>query len=379
MKSVFFLNLNVLTLRKIKFMKTKLFTITLAFISVNALAQITVTDSDVISVGDIVYQAVDTIPSNLITIGNSGSNQIWDFSSLQNMQVDIIEAISPVGTPYESIHPNANICVEIDDGLMYLNKSSAGLEMIGYGNVPLNTLMLPLPLVYGLNQQSGPNTMMDSVFDNAAGLFDNSLAPIISANPLFNQVDSLKIKVVTTSDFNVDAWGDITIPMGTYDALRMKVEETNTTEFFTYCSASGIGGSWFSAENFFPIETETINRYQWWSNDPTVKFMLAELEMDSVNNSVEFVTFLTDAQALAVNDLLSNSVSVFPNPTSDKIIIDTDFNNCNYELVDVKGSAITSDNFNYSTEIDLSKNAKGIYFLKLKIQNEIITKKIIID
>ena len=107
--------------------------------------------------------------------------------------------------------------------------------------------------------------------------------------------------------------------------------------------------------------------------------MLAELEMDSVNNGVEFVTFLTDAQALAVNDLLSNSVSVFPNPTSDKIIIDTEFNNCNYELVDVKGSVITSDNFNYSTEIDLSKNAKGIYFLKLKSQNEIITKKIIID
>jgi hypothetical protein len=358
-------------------MKTKLFTITLAFISVNVLAQITVTDSDIISVGDIVYQAVDTMPSNLITIGNSGSNQTWDFSSLQNMQVDIIEAVSPVGTTYEGTHPNANICVEIDDELMYLNKSSAGLEIIGYGNVPLNRLMIPLPLVYGLNQQSGPNTVMDSVFSNM--FLPDSLAPFIGANPSFNQIDSLKVKVVTTSNFNVDAWGDITIPMGTYDALRMKVEETNTTEFFTYCSASGIGGSWFSAPNFFPIETETINRYQWWSNDPTVKFMLAELEMDSLNNSVEFVTFLTDAQALAVNDLLSNSVSVFPNPTSDKIIIDTDFNNCNYELVDGKGSIITSDNFNYSTEIDLSKNAKGIYFLKLKIQNEIITKKIIID
>jgi hypothetical protein len=360
-------------------MKTKLFTIALAFISVNALAQITVTDSDIISVGDIVYQAVDTMPSNLITTGNSGPNQTWDFSSLQNMEVDIIEVISPIGSPYENIHPDANMCVEIDDELMYLDKSSTGLEMVGYGDIPLNMLMIPLPLVYALSQQNGPNTIMDSVFDNAAGLFDNSLAPIISSNPSFNQIDSLKIKVVNTSDFNVDAWGSVTIPMGTYDALRLKVEETNITEFFTYCSVSGTGGSWFSAQNFLPIETETVNRYQWWSNDPSVKFMIAELEMDSLNNNVEFVTFLTETQTSVVTDLLYNSISVFPNPTSDKIIVNTDLKNCNYELVDVKGSVITSDNFNYSTEIDLSKSAKGIYFLKLKSQNEIITKKIIIE
>jgi hypothetical protein len=359
-------------------MKTKLFTIALAFISVNALAQITVTDSDIISVGDIVYQAVDSMPSNSITIGNSGSNQTWDFSSLQVMEVDVIEAISPVGTPYESIHPNANICAEIDDELMYLNKSSTGLEMVGYGDIPLNMLMIPLPLVYGSSQQSGPNTNMQ-VFPNFG--IPDSLAPLISLNPAYDQLDSIKINAVITSEFNVDAWGNVTIPLGTFDALRLKVEETTITDYYAYCSSSlGLGGGWYSVPaQLAPSETEIANRYQWWSNDPSAKFMLAELEMDSLNNSVEFVTFLTETQTTVVNDLLSNSVSVFPNPTSDKIIVNTDLNNCNYELVDVKGSVITSDNFNYSTEIDLSKNAKGIYFLRLKSQNEIITKKIVIE
>jgi len=51
--------------------------------------------------------------------------------------------------------------------------------------------------------------------------------------------------------------------------------------------------------------------------------------MDSLSNNVEYVIFLTDNQTTAVNDL--------------------------------------------------SKNAKEIYFLKLKSQNEIITKKIIIE
>jgi hypothetical protein len=359
-------------------MKTKLFTIALAFISVNALAQITVTESDIISVGDIVYQAVDSMPSNSIAVGNSGANQTWDFSSLQNMELDIIEVISPVGTPYENIHPEANMCVEIDNELMYLDKSSTGLEMVGYGDIPLNMLMIPLPLVYGLSQQSGPNTNMQ-VFPNFG--IPDSLAPFISLNPAYDQLDSIKINAVITSEFNVDAWGNVTIPLGSFDALRLKVEETTITDYYAYCSSSlGLGGGWYSVPaQIAPSETEIANRYQWWSNDPSVKFMLAELEMDSLSNNVEFVTFLTETQTSVVTDLLSNSISVFPNPTSDKIIVNTDLKNCNYELVDVKGKVITSDNFNYSTEIDLSKNAKGIYFLKLKSQNEIITKKIIIE
>ena len=301
-------------------MKTKLFTIALAFISVNALAQITVTDSDIVSIGDIVYQAVDSLPSNSINAGNSGANQNWDFSSLQEMEVDIIEVISPVGTPYENIHPDANVCVEIDDELMYLNKSSTGLEMVGYGDIPLNMLMIPLPLVYGLSQQSGPNTVMDSVFSNM--FLPDSLAPFISLNPAYDQVDSLKITAVITSEFNVDAWGNVTIPLGTFDALRLKVEETTTTDFYAYCSSSlGLGGGWYSVPaQLFPSETEISNRYQWWSNDPSAKFMLAELEMDSLSNNVEFVTFLTENQTTSVHILPNISVNVYPNPTLETIL-----------------------------------------------------------
>jgi len=358
-------------------MKTQLFSIALAFISLNALAQITVTHSNIISVGDIIYQAVDSMPSNSITIGNSGSNQTWDFSSLQDMEIDIIEVISPVGTAYENLHPDANMCVEIDDELMYLDKSSTGLEMVGYGNVPLNVVMIPLPLVYGLSQQIGPNTIMDSVFDNSAGLFDNSLAPIISANPLFNQVDSLKIKVVATSDFNVDAWGNVTIPLGTYDALRLKVEETNTTEFFAYCSASGIGGSWFSAQNFFPIETETVNRYQWWSNDPSVKFMLAELEMDSLSNNVEFATFLTENQAASAHILPSISVDVYPNPTLETITISTSINNSEFVVSDINGKVLSNEKFSKTSNFNFSDYPKGVYFVKVISGDNVVSKKIV--
>ena len=358
-------------------MKTQLFTIALAFISVNALAQITVTDSDIISVGDIVYQAVDSIPSNSIAVGNSGANQTWDFSSLQNMEIDIVEVISPFGTPYENIHPDANMCVEIDDELMYLNKSSTGLEMVGYGDIPLNMLMIPLPLVYGLSQQSGPNTVMDSVFSNM--FLPDSLAPFISLNPAYDQVDSLKITAVITSEFNVDAWGNVTIPLGTFDALRLKVEETTTTDFYAYCSSSlGLGGGWYSVPaQLFPSETEISNRYQWWSNDPSAKFMLAELEMDSLSNNVEFVTFLTENQTTSVHILPNISVNVYPNPTLETITISTSINNSEFVVSDINGKVLSNERFSKTSQFNFSEYPSGVYFIKVISEDNVVTKKIV--
>ena len=170
-------------------MKIKIFVITLAFFSMNMSAQITVTDTDVISIGDLVGQATDTMPASAIFVGNSGANQSWDFSSLEETEIETFDVISPVGTIYESIHPDANLCIDMDDEILYLNKSSNGVVMVGYENLPVNTLLIPLPLTYNLTQQDGPNTVFDSVFYNP-GFVDNSLAPAISLNPFHNQLDS---------------------------------------------------------------------------------------------------------------------------------------------------------------------------------------------
>ena len=134
-------------------MKINIFVISLAFLSMNMSAQISVVDSDIISVGDVIYQALDTMPSSSISVGNSGANQFWDFSSLQETEVEIINVISPVGTIYESIHPNANICVEKDNEILYINKSSSGVVMVGLEDLSINTLLLPLPLTYNLTYQ----------------------------------------------------------------------------------------------------------------------------------------------------------------------------------------------------------------------------------
>jgi hypothetical protein len=356
-------------------MKTKLFTIALAFISLNALAQITVTDNDIMDIGDVITQANDSLPSSLISIGNSGVNQFWDFSSLQEMEIETIEVVSPVGTLYGSMYPNANICVEDNGDLLYLNKTSSGVEMIGFGDLPVNVLLIPLPLIYNLTHQDGPNIIMDSVLVNN-GLFDNSLAPVISLNPLHDQVDSLKINATITSNFNVDAWGNVTIPLGDYDALRLKIEETTTTQFSVYCSVGGLAGGWFSAETFFPIETEIANRYQWWSNNPMFDFMLVELEVDSLGN-VEFATFLTENPATSAHILPNISVDVYPNPTLEIITISTSINNSEFVVSDINGKVLSKEKFSKTSQFNFSEYPSGVYFVKVISGENVVSKKIV--
>lgn len=356
-------------------MKTKLFTIALAFISLNALAQITVTDNDIMDIGDVITQANDSLPSSLISIGNSGVNQFWDFSSLQEMEIETIEVVSPVGTLYGSMYPNANICVEDNGDLLYLHKTSSGVEMIGFGDLPVNVLLIPLPLIYNLTHQDGPNIIMDSVLVNN-GLFDNSLAPVISLNPLHDQVDSLKINATITSNFNVDAWGNVTIPLGDYDALRLKIEETTTTQFSVYCSVGGLAGGWFSAETFFPIETEIANRYQWWSNNPMFDFMLVELEVDSLGN-VEFATFLTENPVTSAHILPNISVDVYPNPTLETITISTSINNSEFVVSDINGKILSKERFSKTSQFNFSEYPSGVYFVKVISGENVVSKKII--
>ena len=70
------------------------------------------------------------------------------------------------------------------------------------------------------------------------------------------------------------------------------------------------------------------------------------------------------------------SLSIYPNPTSDIIFIQTGFENISSAIYDINGRQILSTS---KDQIDLSGVANGIYFIKVKELNsgDVITKKII--
>ena len=74
----------------------------------------------------------------------------------------------------------------------------------------------------------------------------------------------------------------------------------------------------------------------------------------------------------------NNSLLIYPNPTNGKFSVKAD-DICEIELLNIVGQCVaTYDVDDDSYEIDMSGLETGIYFVNVKTENEIITKKIIL-
>ena len=362
-------------------MKTRLFTIALVFIGFNSLAQITVADTDIIDVGDNIYEAEDAVSASAIQIGASGANQNWDFSNLQEDNLKIIQHVSPSLTAFGFMHPTSNICTIDDNEYIYMNKSSTGVEMVGFDDLPLLNpiLVLPLPLTYPMQHSTGAILALDDVFENS--FIDDSLAMLITFGAA-HTIDSIKLQVTLESFYNVDGWGNVIMPMGTFAALRLYVSATNTQTYSIYCTDTTMqgGSGWYPApQQLLPTGTETDYFYQWWSNDPAVKFALVNIDVDEYGYNDGGIQFLT-TNPTSIEERDDLEVSVYPIPTSDQLIIESKSNDLvDLTLLDVMGKLVFSDKFTGTTQIDLTQFSKGIYYLNLKTTEGELTKKIIIE
>ncbi len=83
---------------------------------------------------------------------------------------------------------------------------------------------------------------------------------------------------------------------------------------------------------------------------------------------------------LAETKIVAQEATVYPNPTNGVIAIRlTDVSEFNYTIVDVLGNVVTNNivSGNY-TSIDLSNNAKGVYFVTIETENNSVTKKVML-
>jgi len=361
-------------------MKTKLFTIVLTFIGLNSFAQITVTDADLMSVGDIIYQAYDDAPASSISLGNNGPNQTWDFSALQVQEYDTTEFIDPVGTPFANIHPTANLCIEDDGEYVYINKDALGVNLVGFDNLPYPKLLLPLPLTYGANTTVGPITIMDSVMVNV--FLPDSIAILITQGQA-QTIDSIKIVVESSTEFNVDAYGNVIIPMGTFDALRVKMDDVTSTDYYVYCTDTlffGAGSGWYPMPAvIIPSEVEVVSSYQWWTNDASVKFALVQMDVDSLGG-IDAVDFMHSPVPASAANLSADNINIYPIPATYNLSVEAKNNELTVlSLVDLNGKLILKKEFTQATNLDVSQIAKGIYYLNLNTEEGNFTKKIVIE
>jgi len=96
----------------------------------------------------------------------------------------------------------------------------------------------------------------------------------------------------------------------------------------------------------------------------------------SINSATTYNFYgMFDTQTIGIKELENSSLSVYPNPTTGQIQV-VGNNIEQIEIYNLSGVLIQSTN---SKEVDLSQEAKGIYFVKLITKEGTTTEKIILE
>ena len=112
-----------------------------------------------------------------------------------------------------------------------------------------------------------------------------------------------------------------------------------------------------------------------------ILYTIGEVNMNELNTATISVSegFInpTNNSVLLIDEIefTKNYFSVYPNPTSEIIHIDSEVIINKVELFDLLGKQVISTN--EITEINLNKLSKGIYILKVFSEIGIVTKKVL--
>jgi len=347
----------------------------LLFISIASTGQISVTTNDMPNIGDTIRLSTNVTTGN-IDYTLTGENYTWDFSSLFPLvqTVDTFLSVSSVPFLYQLVFiPNivANLAqpysgfdlipgLDIDDPFRFYMNSNSTYKDVGFA-VTFNSI--PLPIKF-----DSPDIIYD--FPVNYGNADSSFSgfELGLAGLGFAGIDRKRVN-------NVDGWGTVITPYGTFDALRVKSQVTESDTI--YIDSIGFGTT---------IERNYIE-YKWLGNDLGLPILQVTEEgpvvtiayLDSIRNPITTVKDIETAES---------SMNIFPNPARDKltIILFNDkfgpadialFSTTGIKFAEVFNGNIQSGE--YAFKIRMNELPAGLYFVKAVLNDRTITQKIIIE
>lgn len=233
-------------------------TFTLILMLQTSMAQVTITSSDLLAlIGSTHMSESDSSGNITINLGSTGANQIWDFTSIPTHLEQSTVFLNPSGTPFENDFPNANWVQLYDmsagDTVQqfynYSTISATLFNQIGDGTVLRipgevdtsfsndDSEQIPLPLTYGAEWTTMTEDTTD--FGGALSISERS------------------------SQSKIDAWGNVTVPAGTYASLRLRediveISSTWVGGFLLFSDTSSyIDYNWISKTGFVVCSIES--------------------------------------------------------------------------------------------------------------------------
>lgn len=308
---------------------------------------IVITESSIVSSNQSLQMITDTF---LTSYANGqavqlGANVSWDLSSLSNDVVKNVDFMDPTTMSDYSLYSSSNLGLKTSDNFdVYLHKSTNGIGIVGIvGDVANLGVVLKAKLTPEQTLLSFPSTYQ-TTFTNvstaSASTYHGQNESFIYNGVYYTFfVDSFKAEYTYNISSEIDGYGTLTTPAGTFQALRQKVEEVQVDTHYAYIQGTG----------WFPFEYETITEYKlrWWVDG--MGYPAVECAYNPTNNKVKNVTYLTMSTVITglqnLASSTSSSIYAYPNPSTDFVSFHGISENVKaIELFDVTGKKVKEFN-----------------------------------
>lgn len=345
-------------------MKIKWCILVLFFVKINSFSQITLKQHNFVSVGDSIVEFYKKFPKELINVGESGENKIWDFSSFdtENTETKTLKFLNPDDTPFSEEYPKANITLysnDVYESWMFMKNSEEELKPLGSGIIVRGEKITDN---YGGIVMRFPVKYLDTYSDE-----------VVKEKVLIKNKkgqDSIKVKTVLKHLYVVDSWGDVLLPEGTFLSLRMKYTLTATN--YLYQRKEDI---WSLLTQ--PTKDTTIS-YKWWTDNRNAKYPVVQIVMNETNDKPIVVQYLKATPFKEIiNENKDGKFKIYPNPARRKITLDLRTNNESYiTIYSLEGKVVENVKTNSSKiKINVISLPVGIYFVIVRNKNGQITGK----
>ncbi len=341
-------------------------------------AQPTITNAIFPEVGDVGMTGNAPMPG--VDLGTTGGSQTWDWADLNALTMDTIEVNDAASGTGAGLFPNADLRISAFNGENYIEVTNNQVKAVGFiGQDPLG-FGVELDVVYNPAQTllETPISFMDTKnfqFGFIEGASPDILPPGF-LDSLGIEVDSLRVTYTADRIEEVDAWGTMIIPNGSYEVLRIKATEYTNTKVEGLVEVIPGFPQWVDPAtlgvNLPGAGPDTLQYYSFLS--PSSKTPIAEVTVDFGSTEANAVTFKIDDEVVSVKDVagLDVDMKAVPNPAINEVdfqINGVPSGNYTLKLYNILGKVILEQEQNLTGKdiisSDISALNRGTYIYSL--------------
>jgi len=345
------------------------------FLMTNMLAQPTISKSDMPEVGDTIWLKTTSLAPG-VDFEQTGNNFSWDFSSLTGLPAaDTFISVSTTSFTLQLIFAfgsnPANIAQNTADLSFIPNiplsaltnfyrSSTSAFQLNGFG-LGIYGIGLPIKFTGADVWYKFPLTI-NSPADSSVSSYSQSLLTLGY------------LKIYRKRVNKVDGWGTLITPSGSFQTLRVKSVVHEEDSIYLDTINAGI-----------PI-VRNYTEYKWLGNGHGAPLM--QVTSEGILNTFRWIDYPGSVNIAETSEPLN--VTVSPNPANGQCQLSLNarhqdqlsvkiYNMMGQELAELYQGKCDQGMNSITLQIDKSSFTPGLYFLKISLDNQQLTHKLIID